>query len=62
MLISKRKVHPFLAIMGISLVLAIIAGIKLTEIPGIIGGGFSGTFTFIGLAAMVEVFLLNLFF
>ena len=29
LLISKLKVHPFLAIMGISLVLAIVAGIKL---------------------------------
>ena len=28
-LISKLKVHPFLAIMGISLVLAILAGILI---------------------------------
>ena len=35
LLISKLKVHPFLAIMGISLLLAILAGIKLTDIPGI---------------------------
>ena len=49
LLISKLKVHPFLAIMGISLVLAIVAGIRLTEIPGIIGAGFSGTFTSIGI-------------
>ena len=47
--ISKFKIHPFLSIMGISLFLAIIAGIPLVEIPGVIGGGFSGTFTSIGI-------------
>ena len=49
LLISKLKVHPFLAIMGISLVLAILAGIPLTSIPGVIGAGFSGTFSSIGI-------------
>ena len=33
LLISKLKVHPFLAIMGVSLLLALIAGIPLKEIP-----------------------------
>ena len=33
LLISKLKVHPFLAIMGISLVLALIAGIPLNDTP-----------------------------
>lgn len=47
--ISKLKIHPFLSIMGISLFLAIVAGIPLTEIPGVIGAGFSGTFTSIGI-------------
>ena len=56
-LISKLKVHPFLAIMGISLVLAIVAGIKLTEIPGIIGSGFSGTFTSIGIVIILGAFI-----
>ena len=31
--IAKWKIHPFLSIMGVSLILAIIAGIKLTDIP-----------------------------
>ena len=48
-LIARLKVHPFLAIMGISLVLAILAGIRLNDIPGIIGAGFSSTFTSIGI-------------
>ena len=56
-LISKLKVHPFLAIMGISLLLAIVAGIKLTEIPGIIGSGFSGTFTSIGIVIILGAFI-----
>ena len=41
--ISKFKVHPFLSIMGVSLLLALVAGIPLTSIPDVIGGGFSGT-------------------
>ena len=40
-LIARFKIHPFLAIMGISLLLAILAGIKLVDIPGVIGSGFS---------------------
>jgi len=59
--IAKWKIHPFLSIMGVSLILAIIAGIKLTDIPGVIGAGFSGTFTSIGiviiLGALVGVIL-----
>jgi len=57
LLISKLKVHPFLAIMGISLLLAIVAGIPLTQIPGIIGAGFSGTFTSIGIVIILGAFI-----
>ena len=32
--ISKLKIHPFLSIMAISLIFALVAGIPLTEIPG----------------------------
>lgn len=48
-MISKLKVHPFLALMSISLVLAIVAGIDLSKIPSMIGVGFSGTFKSIGI-------------
>ena len=48
-MISKFKVHPFLALMSISLVLAIVAGIDLSKIPAMIGVGFSGTFKSIGI-------------
>lgn len=51
--ISKWKIHPFLAIMGISLILAIVAGIPLSEIPGLIGTGFSGTFKSIGIVIIL---------
>ena len=57
LLISKLKVHPFLAIMGISLLLAIVAGIPLTQIPGVIGAGFSGTFTSIGIVIILGAFI-----
>ncbi len=57
LLISKLKVHPFLAIMGISLLLAILAGIPLTQIPSVIGSGFSGTFTSIGIVIILGAFI-----
>ena len=49
LMISKFKVHPFLALMSISLVLAVVAGIDLSKIPAMIGVGFSGTFKSIGI-------------
>lgn len=52
-LISKFKVHPFLAIMGVSLLLALVSDIPLTSIPGTIGAGFSGTFTSIGIVIIL---------
>ncbi|MBQ6234760.1 MAG: GntP family permease [Clostridia bacterium] len=57
LLISKLKVHPFLAIMLISLVLAFLAGIPLTDIPNIIGAGFSGTFSSIGIVIILGAFI-----
>lgn len=48
-MIAKLKVHPFLALMTISLALAFLAGIELNKIPTIVGDGFSGTFKSIGL-------------
>lgn len=62
--ISKWKVHPFLAIMAISVILALIAGIPLVDktledgttvsgIPTIIGAGFSGTFSSIGIVIIL---------
>ncbi len=51
--ISKWNVHPFLALMGISLLLAIIVGLPLKDIPGIIGSGFSGTFSSIGIVIIL---------
>ncbi len=68
LLISKLKVHPFLAIMAISLVLGIIAGIPLVDktledgtkvsgLPSVIGSGFSGTFTSIGIVIILGAFI-----
>lgn len=58
--ISKWKIHPFLAIMGVSLILALLS-IPLTSIPGVIGAGFSSTFSSLGiviiLGAMIGFFL-----
>ena len=48
-MISKLKVHPFLALMTTSLALALIADISLSKIPAIIGDGFSSTFNSIGI-------------
>ena len=35
--ISKFHIHPFLSLMGTSLVLAVVVGLPLEKIPGIIG-------------------------
>lgn len=46
--ISKLKIHPFLSILGVSLILALLS-LNLGDIPGTIGAGFSGTFSSIGI-------------
>lgn len=48
-MIAKLKVHPFLALMSISLVLSLVVGLPLAKIPTMIGEGFSGTFKSIGI-------------
>ncbi|HEX3078621.1 MAG TPA: GntP family permease [Lachnospiraceae bacterium] len=62
--ISKLKIHPFLSIMSVSLLLGLVAGIPLTDvkvdgvvqtqgIASVIGAGFSGTFTSIGIVIIL---------
>ena len=51
--ISKYKVHPFLSIMSVSLILALVAGIPLGDIANVIGAGFSGTFSSIGIVIIL---------
>lgn len=51
--ISKWKIHPFISIMSISLLFGIVAGIPLTDLPGVIGGGFSNTFKSIGIVIIL---------
>jgi len=62
--ISKLKIHPFLSIMGVSLILGLVAGIPLINftkadgtvvlgLANVIGTGFSGTFTSIGIVIIL---------
>lgn len=62
--IAKLKIHPFIAIMGISLLLGLIAGIPLVDqtaadgtktlgLASVIGAGFSGTFSSIGIVIIL---------
>lgn len=62
--ISKFKIHPFLSIMGVSLILGLVAGIPLVNttdaagnvtqgLANVIGAGFSGTFTSIGIVIIL---------
>lgn len=51
--ISKWGVHPFLAIMGIALAMAIAIGIPLDTIPNTIGKGFASIFTSIGIVIIL---------
>ena len=48
-MIAKWRVHPFLALMAVSLALALVANLPLASIPGIIGDGFSAIFKSIGI-------------
>ena len=64
LLISKLKVHPFIAIMLISVLLGVIGGIPLVNktaedgtvtqgLANVIGAGFSGTFSSIGIVIIL---------
>ena len=63
-IISKFKIHPFISIMLVSLVFGLVAGIPLVNqtledgttvsgIASVIGAGFSGTFTSIGIVIIL---------
>ena len=63
-MISKFKIHPFISIMLVSLVFGLVAGIPLVNrtledgttvsgIASVIGAGFSGTFTSIGIVIIL---------
>lgn len=47
--ISKWNIHPFLAIIGVSLILALVVGLPLETVPATVGKGFSSIFASIGL-------------
>ena len=47
--IARFKVHPFLAILGAALLLAVLLGVPFTDIPDVIGKGFGGVFSGIAL-------------
>ena len=62
--ISKFKIHPFISIMTVSLILGLVAGIPLVNqtaddgtvtlgLANVIGQGFSGTFTSIGIVIIL---------
>ena len=63
-MISKFKIHPFISIMLVSLVFGLVAGIPLVDqtlddgtkvsgIASVIGAGFSGTFSSIGIVIIL---------
>ena len=58
--ISMLKLHPFLSIMAVALLLALVGGIPLADIPGTIGAGFSGTFSSIGIVIILGALVGNL--
>ena len=47
--IARWKVHPFLAILGTAILLAVVLGVPYTELPDVIGKGFGGVFSGIAL-------------
>lgn len=53
LMISRWKIHPFLSIMVIAIVLALLASLPLPQVPKIIGEGFAATFTSIGIVIIL---------
>ena len=53
LMISRWKIHPFLSIMVIAIVLALLAGLPLPQVPKVIGDGFAATFTSIGIVIIL---------
>ena len=53
LMISRWKSHPFLSIMLVALVLALLAGIPMPQVPKVIGEGFASTFTSIGIVIIL---------
>ena len=47
--IARFKVHPFLAILGTAILLAVLLGVPFGDIPDVIGKGFGGAFSGIAL-------------
>lgn len=57
--ISKFRIHPFLAILGVSVIFGLIGGIPLVKhgkvlgIADVVSAGFAGTFTSIGIVIIM---------
>ncbi len=47
--IARWKVHPFLAILGTAILLAVVLGVPYTDLPDVIGKGIGGVFSGIAL-------------
>ena len=47
--IAQWRVHPFLAILGTAILLALLLGIPFTDIPDVIGKGFGSVMSGIAL-------------
>ena len=60
--ISKFRIHPFLAILGVSVIFGLIGGIPLVKhgkvlgIADVVSAGFAGTFTSIGIVIIMGGF------
>jgi len=55
--LSKLRIHPFVTILGISLIFGILSGIPLTRLPAVIGVGFSGIFSGIGIVVIFGILI-----
>ncbi len=55
--IARFKVHPFLSILGTALLLAVLLGVPIKEIPDVIGKGFGGVFSGIALVIVFGILI-----
>ncbi|MCL2192187.1 MAG: GntP family permease [Treponema sp.] len=55
--LSKLRIHPFVTILAVSLILGILSGIPLTRLPAVIGAGFSSIFSGIGIVVIFGILI-----
>jgi len=55
--LCKLRLHPFVTILGVSLVFGVASGIPVANLPAVVGTGFSGVFAGIGIVVIFGILI-----